>query len=97
MSGGWTEPPHVLRAVEESTEPSPLTSGFGAEAFGGIVHGVPQVDYGCFLETWIPRPRRCDAVNWTTRCGWASRWQVVWAALVGTGNFLQHGGGNTVL
>ena len=45
------EPPHVLRAVElcpeeEGTEPSQLTSGFGAVAFGGVVQGFHRPTMG---------------------------------------------------
>ena len=61
MRGGRAEPPHVLRAVklcheEEGTEPSQLTSGFGAEAFGGIVQGFPRPTMGVSVGHGFPAP-----------------------------------------
>ena len=54
LKGGLAEPPHVFRAVElcpdkEATEPSQLTSGFGAAAFGGILQGFPRPTMGVSL------------------------------------------------
>ena len=50
-----------MRAVElrpevDGTEPSQLTSGFAAEAFGGVVHGFSSPTRGVSLGHGFPGP-----------------------------------------